>query len=154
MFLWLWFSKVGDRNENRKIVLFAITIAVITLGVDKLIEMMYFRPRPFVLMTLSLLIQKSNARSFISKQSRGRVICIGVHTFLEAKNDWKYSVNIAALMALSRIFIGVHYPLDVTVGAIIAFGVTYVVIWQRHFLDSPFNWVLNIFRKSTSKTNE
>ena len=58
VFVWLWFSKAGKRTKNRKLVMFAITIAVITLGVDKLIEMMYFRPRPFVTHDVMLLAQK------------------------------------------------------------------------------------------------
>ena len=56
-------------------------------------------------------------------------------------------------MAISRIFIGVHYPLDVIAGAMIALAVTSVVIWQRRLFETLFNWVIHICKKPKSTTN-
>lgn len=154
MFVWLWFTKTGDPTENRKMVLFAIIIVILTLGVDKLIEMMYFRPRPFVSHDVMLLIQKSNTDpSFPSNHAAGS-FALAFALFWKRRKPGSILLILAALMALSRIFIGVHYPFDVIAGALIAFGVTCIVIWQRRFLEPLFNWLITTFRKSKSGTIE
>ena len=140
--VWLWFSNKGNKFENRKLVLFAFTIVIITLGVDKIIEIAYFRPRPFVSHTVTLLVEKSNLDpSFPSNHSAGS-FAIAFIIF------WKYrklgsALLIAAFfMALSRIYLGVHYPFDVMVGALIALFVTYFVVWKRTLLEPSYHWLI------------
>lgn len=140
--VWLWFSKKGNKFESRKFVLFAVTIVIITLGIDKIIELAYFRPRPFVSHTVTLLVEKSNLDpSFPSNHSAGS-FAIAFIIF------WKYrklgsALLIAAFfMAFSRIYLGVHYPFDVIVGAFIALFVTCFVVWKRTLFEPSYNWII------------
>ncbi|MBS4204520.1 undecaprenyl-diphosphatase [Lederbergia citrea] len=152
VFVWLWFTKSGNKDNNRQIVLFALTITVIALGLNKLIEMMYFRPRPFVDHAVNLLSEKTSLDpSFPSNHSAGS-FALAFALFWKRRKIGGIFLVFAVLMALSRIFIGVHYPLDVTAGATIALLVTFMVIWQRHLLEPLFNLVIRIFSKSNSKS--
>jgi len=45
-------------------------------------------------------------------------------------------ILLACLMAISRIFIGVHYFLDVLAGACIGLGVTYIVMLLGRLFES------------------
>jgi undecaprenyl-diphosphatase len=40
-----------------------------------------------------------------------------------------YGLGIAALIAFSRVYVGVHYPADVLGGAVIGAGVAGLVLW-------------------------
>ncbi|MBS4201414.1 phosphatase PAP2 family protein [Bacillus sp. FJAT-49732] len=146
--VWLWFSKSGDKFENRKIVLFAVTITIFVLGVDKIIEMMYFRPRPFVDHAVNLLSTKSDLDpSFPSNHSAG-AFAIAFSVFWRKRKIGSFLIIFAIFMALSRVFIGVHYPLDVIAGAIIAFIVTAIVYSQRRLLEPLYNRVILLFTKT------
>ncbi|MBD8006443.1 phosphatase PAP2 family protein [Bacillus norwichensis] len=145
---WLWFSKSGRMIENRKIVMYVLTITIIVMGMNKAIELMYFRPRPFVTHSVHLLSHKTSADpSFPSNHSAG-AFAMTWALFFYRKKIGSILLILAIFMALSRIYIGVHYPLDVTTGAIIALIITVVVMSQRRFLDPIFQKLIKGFRKS------
>ncbi len=153
VFIWLWFSKSGSKDENRKLVLFALTITVLTLGIDKVIEMSYFRPRPFVSHAVTLLVEKSSTDpSFPSNHAAGS-FALAFALFWKQRKAGSILLIMAVFMALSRLFIGVHYPADVLAGAFIALTVTLIVISQRRLLDPLFDRVICIIRKLNLKTN-
>lgn len=148
VFVWLWLSKSGHPIENRKIVLYALTITIMVLGINKLIELMYFRPRPFVTYSVNLLSDKANSDpSFPSNHSAG-AFAMACALFWYRRKIGSVLLVMAFFMALSRIYIGVHYPLDVTAGAIIALIVTAAVISQRRLLDPLYQNLIQGFRRS------
>ncbi|RST71282.1 undecaprenyl-diphosphatase [Siminovitchia acidinfaciens] len=148
VFVWLWLSKSGNPIDNRKIVLYALTITIIVLGINKVIELMYFRPRPFVTYTVNLLSDKvSSDPSFPSNHSAG-AFAMACALFWYRRKIGSVLLIMAFFMALSRIYIGVHYPLDVTAGAIIALIVTAAVISQRRLLDPLYQNLIQGFRRS------
>lgn len=147
VFVWLWFSKSGNKYENRQIVLLAITITVIVLGANKIIEMIYFRPRPFVTHAVHLLSDKSDLDpSFPSNHSAGS-FALAFALFWKRRKIGTVLLVFAVCMALSRIFVGVHYPLDVLAGAVIAFLVTYIVMSKSRYLEPLYNKIIHIFSK-------
>ncbi|RWR11674.1 undecaprenyl-diphosphatase [Siminovitchia fortis] len=152
VFVWLWFSKSGNPVDNRKIVLYALTITVIALGINKAIELMYFRPRPFVTYAVNLLSDKANSDpSFPSNHSAG-AFAITCALFWYRRRIGSALLIMAFFMALSRIYIGVHYPSDVTAGALIALIVTIVIMSQRRFLDPIYQNIILAFGKSNDTT--
>ena len=54
----------------------------------------------------------------------------------------------ASLIALSRVFVGVHYPFDVLGGAIIGTSVALVVVWSWQVLSEKFFPAIAIERNS------
>ncbi|GKV66585.1 MULTISPECIES: phosphatase PAP2 family protein [unclassified Sporosarcina] len=149
-FVWLWFTSLGDRRANRKIVLFAFTIAVITIGIDKIIELSFFRERPFVNHDVTMLVDKLDTDpSFPSNHTAGS-FALALALFWKRRKMGAVLLVFAGLMALSRIYTGVHYPTDVLVGAFIAAAVAFLVIWQRHLIEPLFNWILRLFTRRSS----
>ncbi|AXH99357.1 phosphatase PAP2 family protein [Sporosarcina sp. PTS2304] len=145
VFIWLWFTKHGNRLENRKIVLFAFTIAVFTIGIDKVLELSFFRERPFVNHDVTLLVDKLDTDpSFPSNHTAGS-FALAIALFWKRKSFGTILLAFSVLMALSRIFSGVHYPTDVLMGAFIAFVVASIVIWQRKWFEPWFMRFINLF---------
>ncbi|HHY73229.1 MAG TPA: phosphatase PAP2 family protein [Bacillus bacterium] len=113
---------------------------------------MYFRPRPFVTYAVNLLSDKLNTDpSFPSNHSTG-AFALAFALFWQRRKMGIVLIALAVCMALSRIFIGVHYPLDVAAGALIAFIVTFVVMSQRRLLEPLFKRIIQMFSNSSSDT--
>lgn len=55
----------------------------------------------------------------------------------------------ASLVAMSRVFVGVHYPSDVLGGAIIGVGVAFFVLWTWNNISERFFPKLAVERSST-----
>lgn len=150
--VWLWFSTSGNKERNRKIVLYALTVMIIALGINKVIELMLFRPRPFVTYTVHLLSEKSSFDpSFPSNHSTGAFVLAFV-LFRCRKKLGSVLLMLAVCMAISRVFIGVHYPSDVTAGAIIAILATVIVMSQNRYLDPVYDRIIQVFGKRGNKT--
>lgn len=151
VFVWLWFTKKGNQYENRQLVLFALMIAVVTIGINKVIELSYFRERPFVNHDVNLLSDKTNDDPSFPSNHAGGSFALAFAVFWKYRKIGAIFLILAFFMALSRLFIGVHYPLDVTVGALIALSVALFVIWQQRLFEKPFNYVITTFERLTSK---
>lgn len=149
-FISLWFSKVGNRVENRQIVLFAFTIAFITLGIDKIIELSLFRPRPFVDHSVTMLVEKAvTSPSFPSNHTAGS-FALAIPLFWKSRKIGTILLGFAGLMALSRIFSGVHYPTDVLMGAFIAIVISVIIIWQRRLIEPLFDRIIQALTRTQS----
>ncbi|AMX00131.1 phosphatase PAP2 family protein [Rummeliibacillus stabekisii] len=150
-FIWLWFSKSKNKEQNQKIVLSALTIVILTLGIDMIIEIVHFRSRPFVDHPVTLLFNKSNRDpSFPSNHAAGS-FALAFAVFWVRRKAGGILLGLACVMALSRIYIGVHYPLDVLVGGFIGFFVSLVVMTQARILNPFYNFIIDIFNKHSFK---
>lgn len=142
LFVWMWFSKKGDRMQNRTFVLFALTIVILTLFTNKVLEYSFFRERPFVHHSVNLLVEKSmDDPSFPSNHAAG-AFAIAFAIFWKNRKLGFMVMIFALFMALSRLFVGVHYPLDVTVGMMIALVFTLLIAWNEQKLQKPFHAIV------------
>lgn len=151
VFAWLWFTNKGNQYENRQLVLFALSIAVITIGINKVIELSVFRERPFVNYDVNLLSDKSVDDPSFPSNHAGGAFALAIAMFWKHRKMGAVFLVFALFMALSRLYIGVHFPLDVTVGAFIALIVALFFIWQQGLFEKPFKWVIETYEGTLSR---
>jgi undecaprenyl-diphosphatase len=102
--------------------------AVVALGVNQLVGALWFEQRPFVaLHGVTMLLAHPADNSFPSDHA---VIAgaLAVGTLLFARRWGIVAVVVAVLLALARVYAGMHYPLDVIAGLAIGALVALVVV--------------------------
>lgn len=103
-------------------------------GINKLIKYAVNRPRPFLLH--DVILRVSNIPISPSFPSGHTTTAFMIATLL----SWKYKkynyifYSFAFLVGFSRIYIGVHYPSDVVVGAIIGFAVPKLILKSKRLI--------------------
>jgi len=114
----LWFegSTKSERQQNQRAVLVAALAAALANAILKMINVLYDRARPFAIQPVQLLFYEPTDSSLPSNAATlGFAIAAGVW-FYHRTWGWGLLV-IAALFGLSRIFGGIHFPLDIITGA-------------------------------------
>jgi len=113
-------------SRNIKLILKSITAYIIAKAVDLGINLLYYRPRPFVVQEVNLLIAQKATASFPS----GHAMTAFVFAQLIYFWNKKYGIIayvLAFLVAFSRIYAGVHYPLDTIAGVILGIGIAFII---------------------------
>jgi undecaprenyl-diphosphatase len=135
----LWFEpdkdSSGPGRRNQYAVVTAALSAALANALLKLMNLFYFRPRPFVDHTAHLLFYQPTDSSFPSNAATlGFAIAAGVWFYNRA---WgRRLLILAALFGLSRIFGGVHYPFDVIAGAALGWSSAWLIYRQAGFVAS------------------
>ena len=116
-------------GHNRMMVVCAILSVIVAEAAGKLASMLHHNLQPFAeLDQVNQLVIKEVGNSFPSDHT---IVCmaIGVTLWLfQGKRGFIWGV-IAALVAVSRVGVGVHYPADVLVGSLIA-AVTAIIVYR------------------------
>ncbi|MFN8458214.1 MAG: phosphatase PAP2 family protein [Anaerolineae bacterium] len=130
----LWFEPARQAQQNQRAVLAASLSAALVNIIVKAMNLLYFRPRPFAGQAAHLLFYHPTDSSFPSNAAAlGFAIAAGVWFYHRL---WGWGLLLlAALFGLSRIFGGVHYPLDVAAGAILGWGSAWLVQRQAGLVD-------------------
>ncbi|SOC23225.1 undecaprenyl-diphosphatase [Ureibacillus xyleni] len=111
-----WFTK---KQENKIMVICASVAFILAEIIGKLAGLMHFNHQPFaVLSNTNQLIEKAIDNSFPSDHTiLFFSFCMSFWLFKKGRRFlW---ILTAMLVGVSRIWVGVHYPLDVLVGAFI-----------------------------------
>jgi undecaprenyl-diphosphatase len=119
--VWLWF---GTRDPSRRLfnqrtvlsAMMSIGIACIFMVV---INHFYFRPRPFNVLpadTINLLFYKPSDSSFPSNIA-AVIFSLAAAVFIRNKKWGGWLLALACIASLGRVYMGVHYPLDILAGA-------------------------------------
>ena len=132
----LWF--VGDERAVRQRHQIGLFVALSSMALASwavfLINGVYYRPRPFVDLDVSLLFYQPTDSSFPSNSAAA--------SFAIAAAVW--GVNRRAGLALflaaglhgfARVYAGVHYPLDIVSGALIGIVVAFLVFKLKDLLE-------------------
>lgn len=112
-----WFTRI---YHNRLMVIQAALSFILAECFGKLVSTLHSNYQPFVeLKDVNLLIVKEVNNSFPSDHTIV-FFSICVSFALMRKHQWYIWLPLAGLVGLSRIWVGVHYPADVAVGALLA----------------------------------
>ena len=126
--MWVW----GD-EKKRRLALFACVVAFVSLGVNQIIGLAWQHPRPFVVGLSRAWLAHVADSSFPSDHITvfagvGITLLVGGETTLGV-----LTLVLGLLVAWSRIYVGLHFPLDM-VGAVVVACLTCVAVspfWRR-----------------------
>ncbi|MGH2458210.1 MAG: phosphatase PAP2 family protein [Chloroflexota bacterium] len=104
-------------------------------------------PRPFVAHHVDLLIQHSATDSSFPSDHATASFAVA-STALARRMPWRWPLLIAAaLVAIARVYVGVHYPLDVIVGALIGTGFA-IALWRLDArIARPASFAIGVARR-------
>jgi undecaprenyl-diphosphatase len=100
----------------------ALVALVLALAVNAIIHLFYFRPRPFVaLRDASMLVPMSPERASFPSGHAAAAFALAFSAAFARPRFGAVLLVLAAAVSLGRIYVGVHYPLDVLAGAAVGF---------------------------------
>lgn len=110
-----------NRNEDRRAVLFAILACALSLTLSHLTGLMWPRDRPFV-SGFSALVAHAPSPSFPSSHATFAYSAALTVAVVRNRIDTLFvlSIVLASVIAIARVFVGVHYPTDVIGGFFLA----------------------------------
>jgi undecaprenyl-diphosphatase len=146
--LGLWFAgKPSERATNQSVVLRALLAFALASVVLKLINEVYFRPRPFTDYKVTLLFYHPSDSSFPSNAATVG-FSLGTGIWLRRKKWGAWMLALAAAMAVARVCGGVHFPLDIVAGAWLG-GLSAWVVNRIVWLDGPIERVIQLAQRLT-----
>jgi undecaprenyl-diphosphatase len=126
-----WFARFGS-GENRRIAVYSAVIsAAIAVGIAALISSNYDHPRPFMNRGDVVLLIHHAADSGFPSDHATAAFALAAGIGLYRPRFGIALLVLACLVAVGRVFVGVHYPGDVAAGALIGIGVAAVVWFVR-----------------------
>ena len=128
------------RKDTRQTgVMLAIALALDVLLCNVILKPLVARPRPFALREIELLIAAPRDFSFPSGHSAASFAAAGALLFGKCRGRWA-ALLLATAIALSRLYLYVHYPSDVVCGAALGLLCGFVgVIFARKWFPSCKN---------------
>lgn len=141
------------KERKRALILFAVSFFSILLSDASAhaIKELVARARPCnVLVNVHLLAGCSKTPSMPSSHA-ANAFGFAVPFLLLSRNRLRYLfIFIASLVAISRVFVGVHYPFDVLAGIIVGSlsggAVVLCFLWaEKRFTERPYTTVLYVF---------
>jgi len=118
VFLFLIFSQ--DKKKRRDIFLLSFSGTIFIYLFNFLLQKIYFRERPFVVLNFSSLINISPLEASFPSTHTALAFIFAFVIFNIDKRLGVISFLFALLIGLSRIFVGVHWPSDVFGGIILS----------------------------------
>lgn len=110
-----WFVK----NKSWKVVWQALLAIILSRGIiTEAIRFLWHRPRPFVNHAVNSLLNHDASGSFPSGHTTLLFALSAVIYFWNKKIGWAFFI-LSFLACFARIFVGVHYPLDVLAGMVV-----------------------------------
>jgi undecaprenyl-diphosphatase len=149
--VWLWFGTRGA--DRRQIIQQAIIITIISVLLANILVAIsnnfYFRIRPFNQLapgTVNLLFYPPTDSTFPSNLA-ATLFSLAIPIFIKNKAYGSVLLVTAALCSIGRIFIGIHYPLDILGGAVFGAAGAFLAVWINRWILPQINLLLRWLRK-------
>lgn len=122
----------------------AVLAGALAYGARTILGMLIARPRPFdALADMQLLVNRETSFSFPS--GHASVAFALAFVVYRQDRDWGMAFLIlATLVAFGRVFVGVHYPLDILVGAVVGWSAAWVIHKFEHMHWSKLKRTLRV----------
>jgi undecaprenyl-diphosphatase len=149
--IYLWFFRSGSRDT----VLFAVYNALIGLGINFVITLFYFHPRPFMMHIGKLLIAHSPETSFPSDHTTLMfAVSLIFLTFTELRITGLVLFLLSLIGGLARVYAGVHFPFDIIGSFSAALFSTALSRWiLKRYLISLSHFVIRCYEDLMKKLN-
>lgn len=145
--LFLFYLLIKKDKESKKSFLFILSSLVLSFIISWLFRSFYFHPRPFMIGLGKELISHKAETSFPSNNTLLLASISLSLLFLRKYKSGIFFFLMAFLVGISRVFCGVHFPLDIIGSFFIAFiGGGIVFVFKDKF-DRLFSRII----KATSK---
>lgn len=158
-------------HERRAALVWLLVACALSFGLDSLLALFYYEPRPFVAHKVHLLVQHAADASFPSDHAAWSFAVVGMLLFAflpfftlsrrtrdGTYNDSSIQPNhtliyklvwfvliafvIGCIIGYARVFVGVHYPDDILGGAIDGLIAALIITLVRRWLSRPTDAVL------------
>lgn len=122
----------------------AVLAGALAYGARSMLGELIARPRPFLTLSdMHLLVERESSYAFPS--GHASVAFALAFVVYRHDRDWGMAFLIlAALVALGRVFVGVHYPLDILGGAVVGWAAAWIVQKFEHAHWSKFKRTLRV----------
>jgi len=124
------FLLIQEKDWRQRIYFFALTGLSVILArgiITEVIRFFYYRPRPFLALGFQSLLGNSDiAGSFPSGHAAAYFALALAVFYLDKKWGWRFLIA-AIIICIARVYVGVHWPSDILVGAIIGLGSAFVI---------------------------
>lgn len=149
LFVIAWFALPKDDTKRRHALVVSACAGVLALIINVVVAHIWFRPRPFTVLSkgsYTQLIPHSNDASFPSDHVSG-AFGFAAATWGRGPTWIRYSfTTIAIIVMIARVYVGVHWPTDVIAGLVVGI-ISSKVMWRFSWLLRPLTRLgLRIFR--------
>ena len=136
--LWLWLMIQGGKRGRTAGILLVLSIIASDQFSSSVLKNLFARIRPcHALQGVRLLVDCGSGFSFPSSHAVNNFAGATILSHFYRKYAWGW-FSLASLIALSRPYIGVHYPSDIAGGAVIGWACAICLIAAWELIDAKF----------------
>jgi len=142
LFAWFW---LRGNYDTKKQILKAFIFTSIAILISQCISHVYYHPRPFVMEVGRTLIYHAPNGSFPSDHMLIFSSIAFSYLFSTQRKLGIFLLIMAWLVAWSRVYLGVHFPLDMLGAFLLAFALNFfgLKLWNL-YKDKIMQWALTI----------
>ena len=142
LFAWFW---LRGNYDTKKQILKAFIFTSIAILISQCISHVYYHPRPFVMEVGRTLIYHAPNGSFPSDHMLIFSSIAFSYLFSAQRKLGIFLLGMAWLVAWSRVYLGVHFPLDMLGAFLLAFALNFfgLKLWNL-YKDTIMQWALTL----------